>query len=184
MDGVQPGDDLVAAFRRWAAGERASAAAGNRARERRLRDQAAASATWAGVLVDLAEAAATVVVRLGALTCTGRIVAVARDFCVIEPTSGRPSLIALAAISALSPQQTGQSPPAGDRQPHLSLSMAGALAALAEERTPVGLTLAHDVHVEGELAAVGEDVVTLRNEAPARRPVYVRLASIVRCELR
>jgi len=184
VDGVQPGDDLVDAFRRWAAGERATAAAGKRARERRLRDQASASASWAGVLVDLAEQAAAVVVRFGALTCTGRIVGVARDFCVIEQTSGRPCLIALTAISAVSPQRTGQPPPAGDRQPHLSLSMAGALAALAEERTPVGLTLAHDVQVEGELAAVGEDVVTLRNEAPARRPVYVRLASIVRCELR
>jgi len=140
--------------------------------------------TLDGVLVDLAEEAAIVVVRVGALTCTGRIVGVAHDFCVIEPTSGRPSLVALAAISAVSPQQTGQSPPAGDRQPHLSLSMAAALAALAEERTPVGLTLVHDLHVEGELAAVGEDVVTLRSEAPARRPVYIRLASIVRCELR
>ncbi len=184
MDEVQPGDDLVAAFHRWAAGERTTAAAQNRARERWLRDQASASASWAGVLVDLAEQAASVAIGVGRLKYTGRIVGVARDFCVLQQASGRPTLIALAAISALWPQHPGSGSPGGDRRPGLALSMAGALSALVEERSRVALTLAGGDQVEGEMVAVGEDVVTLRTEPPSRRSVYVRLAAVICCEVR
>jgi hypothetical protein len=184
VDDVQPGDDLVAAFHRWAAGERTTEAARNRTRERWLRDQASASASWAGVLVDLAEQAATVVIGLGSLRCTGRIVAVARDFCVVQQAGGRPVLIALDAISAVYPAPGEVASPGGDRRPGLALSMAGALAALADERTRVSLTLSDSEAVEGQLIAVGEDVITLRTEASSRRSVYVRLASIRSCEIR
>jgi hypothetical protein len=184
VDDVQPGDDLVAAFHRWAAGERTTAAAQNRSRERWLRDQASASASWTGVLVDLAEQAAGVVVGVGRLKYTGRIVGVARDFCVVQPAGGRPALIASAAISALWPQQPGGHSPAGARRPGLALSMAGALSALAEERSRVVLTLADGDQVEGEMVAVGEDVATLRTDMPSRRSVYVRLAAVLCCEVR
>ncbi len=184
MDDAQPGDDLVAAFHRWAAGERTTAAARNRSRERSLRDQASASASWAGVLVDLAEQAATVVIGMGRVRCTGRIVGVARDFCVVQQAAGRPLLIGLEAISAVWPASRGGGFAAGDRRPSLALSMAGALSALAEERARVALTLSEGDQVEGELVAVGEDVITLRTEAPSRRSVYVRLASVRSCEIR
>jgi hypothetical protein len=184
VDDVQPGDDLVSAFHRWAAGERTTAAARNRATERWLRDQASASASWAGVLIDLAEQAATVVIGMGRLRCSGRIVGVARDFCVLQQSGGRPALIALEAISAVWPPSRGAESPAGDRRPSLALSMAGALSALADERARVSLTLSDGDQVEGELVTVGEDVITLRTEAPARRSVYVRLASVRSCEVR
>jgi hypothetical protein len=184
VDDVQPGDDLVAAFRRWAAGERTTAAAQNRARERWLREQASASASWAGVLVDLAEQSASVVIRVGRLRYAGRMVGVARDFCVVQQPGGRPTLIVLAAISALWPQVTSAGPPAGDRQPGLALSLAGALSALAEERSRVALTLTDGDPVEGEMVAVGEDVLTIRTESPSRRSVYVRLAAVTCCEVR
>jgi len=136
------------------------------------------------VLVDLAEQAAGVVVAVGGIRCTGRIVGVARDFCVLQPASGRPTLIALGAISALWPQQPGGRGAAGDRRPGLTLSMAGALSALAEERSRVVLSLADGGQVEGEMVAVGEDVATLRTEPPSRRSVYVRLAAVTCCEVR
>jgi hypothetical protein len=185
VDEVQPGDDLVAAFQRWAAGERTAEAARNRARERWLRDQASASATWAGVLIDLAEQASTVVVGIGTLRSTGRIIAVARDFCVVQPAVGRPVLMALDAISAIWPAPGGdRTSPGGDRRPSLALSLAGALSALADERVRVSLTLEDGDLVEGALVAVGEDVMTLRTEPPSRRSVYVRLASVRCCEIR
>jgi hypothetical protein len=226
VDDVQPGDDLVAAFQRWLAGERTAAAAQNRAKERWLRDQASASASWAGILVDLAEQAATVIIGMGRRRCTGRIAGVARDFCVVQQAGGRPALIALEAISAVWPAQGraggaggigdtggagdvggaggvtgaggvggvggvsgvsgvgGVGSVSGDRRPSLAISMAGALSALADERARVSLTVEDGDQVEGELVAVGEDVITLRIEALSRRSVYVRLASVRSCEIR
>jgi hypothetical protein len=184
VDEVQPGDDLVAAFQRWAAGERTTAAARNRTRERWLRDQASASANWAGVLVDLAEQATNVVIGMGRVRCTGRIVGVARDFCVVQQAAGRPVLIALDAISAVWPASQTSGFAAGDRRASLALSMAGALSALADERGRVALMLEDGDQVEGELFSVGEDVIALRIEAPSRRSVYVRLASVRSCEIR
>jgi hypothetical protein len=181
---VQPGDDLVAAFHRWAAGERTTEAARDRTRERWLRDQASATASWAGIMVDLAEQATTVVIGMGPLRLTGRIVGVARDFCVVEQAGGRPVLIALDAISAVWPAPSGAGSPGGDRPPGLALSMAGALSALADERSRVLLTLEDGDQLEGELVAVGEDVITLRTQPPSRRSIYVRLASVRSCEIR
>ena len=115
----------------------------------------------------------------------------ARDFCVVQQAGGRPVLIALEAISvvwpappALSGAASGAGSPVGDRRPHLALSMAGALSALADERTRVSLTVEDGDQVDGELVAVGEDVITLRTEASSRRSVYVRLASVRSCEIR
>jgi hypothetical protein len=184
VDEEQPGDELVAAFHRWAAGERTTAAAQNRARERWLRDQTSGSASWAGVLVDLAEQAASVVIGVGRVKYTGRIVGVARDFCVVQQAGGRPTLITLTAVSAVWPRDPPAGSPAGHRQPSMALSMAGALSALAEERSRVALALEGGDQMEGELVAVGEDVITLRTDSPARRFAYVRLAAVNCCEVR
>ncbi len=184
MDDVQPGDELVAAFTQWAAGERASTAAEDRARERWLRDEASSSANWRGILVDLAERAATAVVASGQQKCTGRVVCVARDFCILQQASGRPALLPLTAMSALWPDGNAAGAPAGDREPNLALSLVGALAALAEDRIPVALTLEGGVHLEGVVVTVGEDVITLRVEGQSRRYAHVRLASVTCCEVR
>jgi len=184
VDEVQPGDELVAAFTQWAAGERASASAENRAKERWLREEASASANWRGILVDMAEQAATVVIAFGRQKCTGRVVCVARDFCVVQQTAGRPALLPLSGMSAVWPERSGGGAPAGDREPKLALSLVGALAALAEDRVPVALTLEDGVHLDGVIATVGEDVITLRIEGTNRRFAHVRLASVTCCEVR
>ncbi|HET9692266.1 MAG TPA: hypothetical protein VFP61_14035, partial [Acidimicrobiales bacterium] len=78
-------DRLAGLLGVWAADAAARDAAGSRARQRWLAEQAGAEATLVGALVDLAEAAATCELRTAAASFTGRIEAVGRDFCVVGP---------------------------------------------------------------------------------------------------
>ena len=186
MPDRQGGDELVAAFARWAADQRAEAAAADRVRERSLRTQASATATWAGILVDLAEQATPVTAVVAAQRRRGRIVGVGPDFCVFEAHLGGPALICLPAMSALWPERTttGAFPPAGARPPALELSLLAALSMLAEERSPVTLVTSGGDEIAGDLIAAGEDVLTVQTDPPARRLAYVRLSALARCELR
>ena len=104
MDDGNRADELVAAFVRWAADQRVSAAAADRARERMLREQAGAAATLVGVLVDLAERAVPVVVSAAGERRSGRIAATAGDFFVLDAGGhARPSLVVTGAIAAVWP---------------------------------------------------------------------------------
>jgi hypothetical protein len=208
----QSGDELIAAFGRWAAGQRAEAAAAGRARERWLRTQAGAGATWTGVLVDLAEQSGPVVVVSGSRRWRGALVGVGPDFCVLDATPRRPVLVALAALSAVwaegagpmpaggsgtgpgvadpsgAPVASGRSGPAvasaGDRRPTLQLSWLAALSMLAEDRHPVSLTAVGGEELVGTLVGVGEDVLTLQTDPPARRLAYLPVGALASCELR
>jgi hypothetical protein len=187
MQGREGGDEVVAAFSRWAAEQRTVSAAGSRSRERSLREQAAASATWAGALVDLAEGGAPVTAVIGRQRRTGRIVGVARDFFVLETRTGRSDLVVLRAVDALWPDQTvGPRPagPAGDRGGAIDLSLMMALAVLAEEHAPIGLTTTSGIEIAGDLLAAGEDVLTVRTDAPNRRLAHVPFSAVAICELR
>jgi hypothetical protein len=184
MHGRERGDELVAAFARWAADQRAVSAAGSRARERSLREQAAASATWAGTLVDLAESSAPVTAVIGHQRRGGRIVGVGRDFFVLDTRSGRSDLIALSAVDAVWPDQTASPLPAGDRDGAIDLTLMMALALLAEERAPICLVTTSGIETAGNLVATGEDVLTVRTEAPNRRLAHVPFSAVAVCELR
>jgi hypothetical protein len=175
-------DELVAAFAQWAADQRVSAAATARARERTLRLQAGAGATLVGVLVDLAEQSAPVVVSVAGVRRAGRIVAAGDEFCVLEPAGGgRPSLVAIAHIGAVRPA-LGTATPAGERPAAVDLSLPAALSLLAEERAPVRLILPPDEEVTGELSSVGEDVVTIAAHGPSRL-VHVPISAVAVCDL-
>jgi hypothetical protein len=179
------GDELVEAFARWAAGQRAGSAAAARSRERSLREQARASATWAGILVDLAEAATVVGALVAGQRRSGRLVGVGRDFCILEPRSGRTALVCLDAVSELSPDYgTTAGLPAGDRGAALDLTLMTAMALLAEERYPVAVLTTTGAETAGDLVAVGADVLTIRTNPPARRVVYVPRTAVALCELR
>ncbi len=181
----QGGDALVAAFARWAADQRTAAAAGQRTRERSLREQATASATWTGILVDLAEQAALVTAVVAGRRRHGRVAGMGRDFCVLESEHNRTALIGLNAVSALWPEDLPASqPPTGDRTPTLDLSMMAALALLAEERAPVAVVTTDGVETAGDLLAVGEDVLTLRAGGSTRRLALVPRHAVAVCELR
>ncbi|MGH9116248.1 MAG: hypothetical protein ACRDWW_10535 [Acidimicrobiales bacterium] len=193
MQGEDPVDGLLASFGRWAAGERSVAAAGQRSRERWLRQQAASAATWAGVLVDLAEQSAPVVVTVERRRRAGRLVGVGQDFLVLDQTVGRPALICLDAVSCLEPASRGSSagsraagrggapPPGGDRQATIGLDLASALAALAEDRAPVSVVVPGG-EVTGDLVAVGEDLLVLR--CAGGQAAYVHRGAVALCELR
>jgi hypothetical protein len=186
-DGNEPGagEELVAAFARWAADQRAAVAAEDRVRERSLREQATATATWVGILVDLAEQAAAVTVVVAGLRRSGRLIGVGRDFCVLQSARRRIALIAVHEIVQLWPDgHTAGGPPAGDRRPSIDLTLTSALALLAEERSPVSLISGNGLDTTGELVAVGDDVLTLRAALPVRRLVHVPISSVAVCELR
>lgn len=141
------------------------------------------------MLVDLAEQGATVVATLPTGRRTGRIVGVGTDFFVMQPSRGRPALVALSAVASVTVASDGPATgpalaPAGDRAPAIELSLATALGGLADERAPVGLCLrglrAGEV-LDGSLIAAGQDVLTVRGAA---RVLYVPLDAVLVCELR
>lgn len=177
------GDDLVRALARWAADQRVVEAAAARAQERSLREQAGAAATWAGVLLDLAEQGAEVVLSVAAMRRTGWLVGVGPDYCVVEQRGGRPAILSMSAITSVTPAPSvgASASPAGDRAPVLEMSFAAALGALADEQTPVGLWVGPGDRIEGELIAAGQDVVTVRS---ATRTTHVPVRAVLMCELR
>jgi len=180
-----PAEELVAAFARWAAGERSAAAARGRTQERWLRQVATEAATFGGLLVDLAEGRAAVVLTVAGERHAGSVVGVAADFCVLTDQAGALQLVALRAVSSLRTgiTRTG-SEPAGDRPAAISLHLADALAALAADRAPVRLVLSDGGRALGDLVATSTDVVTLRVGSPSRQVVHVPLAAIASCQLR
>jgi hypothetical protein len=192
---VAPGvDDLLASFADWAAAERVARAAAERSRARSLGDQAARSATWTGILVDLAERAAEVTVTAGGSTISGRLVCVGRDFLLVDKQNNRPCLVSVTAVDTLAPQPAGSSGPAtsgrplrpaapgGSRGPAVDLSMLSALDSLAAERAPVSLR-AGTTTLAGDLLAAGVDAVTVA-ASPHGRLVHVPAAALAWCELR
>jgi hypothetical protein len=178
-------DDFLARLEAWSAADRVARSASERSRTRSLLDRSASDATWAGLLVDLAEAAAEVTVSMGGgRRLTGRLVGTARDFVVMERRRSGPVLIRSAAVRAVTPSADAAGParPAGRRTPPRDMSLAGALDALAGEQAPVTLRAGDDTFA-GTVVACGEDVVTIRADG-GRSPVYVPLAGLDCVELR
>ncbi|MGH9120778.1 MAG: hypothetical protein ACRDYC_02360 [Acidimicrobiales bacterium] len=175
-------EDLLASFARWAADERALEATRSRRRVVSLREQAAGSATLTGTLVDLAERDALVVLSGPNLHLAGRLVGVGEDFFTLSQTGGGLTLVSNRAVSTVRPEGRAQGAGQGDRGAPLSLDMAAALAWLAEERSPVRLVLAGGERLEGELVAVGVDVLTVRTGlAGSRQMVLVAVAAVEAC---
>ena len=169
-------DDLE----RWAAGARAQEAAEARVRERWLRQAAEEEASFAGLLVDLAESGRPVSVT----TVTGRrhrgpIVAVGTDFVAVGGHEGRLVLVALAAAAEVRAAGGGtQRPPAaGSGRDALGVTLAEVLAQAVATRPRVAVVLGA-VTVVGELRAVGTDVLTVRTDGEPAGLSYVTLASV------
>jgi hypothetical protein len=182
-------DALLVDLARWMGDERAEEAARSRSRERWRRQQASEDAHLAGVALDLAEQGAPV--ALGTTTGrthSGRILAVAEDFCVVQARRGSATLVALDAVATLRAARQGRSSlpleAMSERTAPLELRLADALAGLAGDRPRVQLVTDGTGHVlVGELRAVGADVVTLRLDGDPPVAVYVRLASVTECSV-
>lgn len=176
---------MLAAFARWAAEERVGVAAQARRKERWLRQQAAETATLAGLLVDLAERRAQVTLTVGTRRVSGRLAGVGRDACAASEASGGAAIVALdhlVAVHVASPggRGAGSEPPSGRRPPQGPWGLVDALAALAAERSRVRLALASGELLTGDLLGAGEDVVTLR-PSDTRLLVHVAIAAIQSC---
>jgi hypothetical protein len=171
-------EGLVDVLRGWAADERAGAAAGNRRRVHWLRQQAAESATLAGVLLDLAERSAPATVETLGGAHEGRVEMVSTGLCALRRPDRGLTLIALSAVTAI---RTGTLRPTGDRVPELKLEMAGALAALSSDRCEVGIELAGGASVKGALEHVGVELAAVRTGAAGT--VLIVLDAVTACLL-
>jgi hypothetical protein len=173
------GPDLLARLGAWAASAAADEAAAARTRERWLRQAAAEGATFAGVLLDLAERAAPVVVagRAGRRH-RGTLRAVGRDFCGLRTPEGADVLLTYGGVASVRSEGRAEVV-AGDRPVALDVGLAEALAALAADRPRVlVVTMADAEGVAGELRGVGVDVLTLRLDGLGRPNAYVPIPSI------
>jgi len=163
---------------RLVADQRVDDAARARIRERAMRASATTDATFAGVVVDLAESGEPVSVRTtGGRTLTGRVVAATRDAIALE-ASDATTYIPLRSVAALrTPVRRIDAPSGARRLPEVSL--AALLAGIAPERPTVACSIAGDPAVwRGELRAVGVDVVTVRLAADPPTTAYIPLAQM------
>jgi hypothetical protein len=178
------GPDLAARLERWVADARTADAAAARARERWLRLQADESATFAGVLVDLAEQATPVLIQGRAgRRHRGAIAAVATDFCALRTSAERDVLLAFTGIASVRPDSRGPGP-IGDRVVRAEIGMAEMLSVLAADRPRVLIVTNADTEgLAGELRSVGRDVVTVRLDGDTRASAYVAIASIAEVSL-
>lgn len=167
-----PANDLVGDITRWLAEQRADAAAASRARERWLRQAADEEAVVAGVLLDLAERAATVVVQgVANRTHRGVVRAVGEDFVALRTGTGD-VLVPFDAVVAVRAEGAAGG---GERAHALDVSFAEAVAAIGGDRPRVLVVARDGSGLSGELRSVGRDVATLRL---ADATYYVPLASV------
>jgi hypothetical protein len=158
---------LLAELESWVATSSADAAVDGRRRSRGLAAQAAEEATLAGLLLDLAERGALVVITTtGGRQHRGAVVLVGQELVVVDT---EPAGVALVRLDAVAGVRTapGSVPVVGDRPPHLRVGWVEALAVLAVERPRVRAALAGGASWVGELRAVGVDVATIRLDGDA-----------------
>ena len=171
-------DDLDA-LDEWVAESRFDAAATARRRERTLADQASDEASIGGVLRDLGERAAHVVVT----TVTGshhrsRIRAVGRDFVILSGLDGDHAeiVVAMQAIEVL--RVPDEAIVTGDRADVLDVRIGEVLTTMAADRPQVLVVTNGGQSLRGELRSTGLDVARIRGDAEGHPTVYVLVASI------
>jgi hypothetical protein len=157
------GASLASRLDAWLADARVEGSADARARERWLRSAAAADASLAGVLLDLAERRITVAVTVsGGRRHRGRIGVIGGDFVSLCTETGAEVLVARGAITAVRTAPHVDEA-LGERTVTTELRLADVLAELGTDRTRVLLVPSDGADaVAGELRAVGQDVVTVR----------------------
>ena len=177
-------DDLLSSLSRWAGDQRAAEAAAARAREHWLRQQSGEASTLSGLLVDLAEARAEILIGTDGRVHQGQLRAAGQDVVVLEHSSGAVTLIAVQAVRTLqlAPPLVGGGP-SGSRSPAARLSLAGMLDALAAEHTPVRIELMGGKMVTGSLQGVGADLMTVRVNGQPGRLLHIPLRAVASCGL-
>jgi hypothetical protein len=170
-------------FERWLADPRVDEAARSRARRHWLRSAAEEDASFAGVLLDLAERDAIVAVTMASgRHHHGELVVVGDDFIALRNgpehhvVLRRPMVAAVRSVSELVA-------PVGDREVRSELHLVDVLIALAADRSDASLQLVSGDAVAGEVRSVGVDVVVLRSGGPPPTTVYASLDAVVEVAL-
>ena len=165
------------ALDRVVADERVHEAARARARRASLEVQAGEEATFRGVLVDLGERGAPLRFELDANRSTsGTVAQVGLDHVQVRTSDGRLVLVALDAMHAVLPVETRDAV-VGDRATVSEHTLRHALDLRCGDRPWLLVRLRSGGTVEGELCAVGRDVVTLL-VGPTGRRGHIRLAAV------
>jgi hypothetical protein len=177
---VDGGADLVGRLERWAADARVDEAARSRSRERWLRVQAEEEGTFAGVLVDLHEAGAPVIVhtRAGGRH-RGVVRAVGADFVALDAHGGPGGevYVALAAVASVRGGPGGQRV-VGDRRVEPTLRLLDVVVELAAERQHVRLVATAGEAVAGVVRSVGRDLVVVEGTGGEPAFAYVPLGAL------
>lgn len=152
----------------------------SRRREAWMRRQAAESGTFAGVLRDLGERQALVVVStIDRHQLRGIVRTIGTDFVSLRSPGVGAYLVTLAAITAVR-AEPDTAPSVGDRVVNVGASLGAVLGELVADHPAIAVhTLAGD-HIEGELRASGLDVVSLRTGTAT---TYVPLEAISHCSI-
>lgn len=174
------GHGLLGRLATWAAEARADDLVAARTREGFLRRTAGEDATFAGVLLDLAERGSPVLVTLsGGRRHRGVVRAVGADFLGLVTAQGTHVLLAAGGVVSVRPEPRAATV-AGDRAVEVAAGLAEVLAVVAEDRPRVLVTAVGDADgLAGELRSVGRDVLVLRLDGPDRATAYVRVANLV-----
>lgn len=163
----------------WVAESRFDAAIESRRVERHLADQSSEDASIGGVLRDLGERAANVVVSTVAnRQHRARIKAVGSDFVVLTGLDGdqKEIVVAMRAIDVL--QVPTEAQVMGDRADHLDVGLAEVLPAMSVDRPRVLLVTLGGRTVRGELRSTGLDVARLRTDGDDHAIAYVPVDNI------
>ncbi|MGI9033062.1 MAG: hypothetical protein ACR2HY_05180 [Acidimicrobiales bacterium] len=186
MDGPWDLDEIE----RWAAGARAAEAADARLREHGLRRQAEEATAMCGLLLDLAERkAAVIVVTTTGHHLVGRLHAVGADFVAVGTGPSRTTLVAQNAIGAVRMARAdgghsgrGRLGPIsgardGGRAPARAVTIADVLAHAVGRRPRMRFQTGAGM-VAGELRSIGADVISVHVDGDPPGLAYVRLASV------
>lgn len=183
-----PSDELAGLLTdlsRWTAEARAEEAARSRAKESWLHRQAAEEATWAALVLDLAEQAAPVVVQsIHGRSHQGRLAAVGADFLLLAATdpsaANRATFLPTQAIALLRPGLGVRwAPSAGDRQAGgQGVRLADVLAGVAADRPRVIIGTGAAGTITGELVWAGVDLAGVRLDSEPPAVVAVRISAL------
>lgn len=151
-----------------------------RAEARWRRERASDVATWMGTLRDLADRGAEVVV--GSATGrrhSGRLTCVGADHLELSVLAGETILIALDAVCSVRAEPGSASPATGDRDATDGPTLLEALERRMEASDPCSIVVAPGERLQGEIVALGEDVVTVRLADAARTSVYLPVGAVL-----
>ncbi len=169
----------------WLAESRFDASAQSRRLERSLAAQASEEASIGGVLRDLGERGASVVMTtVAGRQHRARIKAVGRDFVVVVGLDGPRSevVVAMHAIDVV--RVPIEAEVVGDRADQLDVSLAEVLPTMAVDRPEVLVITFGGQAVRGELRSTGLDVARIRTDGEDRATAYVPVSSIAELVLR